>query len=189
MGDRDDPRKKPRLGAIQFFSERASYGELSNFYALRAPLCLWGIDFPTSEHAYQAAKYVYPGASSACGVYARVIAAASTPYKSKLLANRSCATRYAWQRALQAEMQKHAAAVADPAWIARRVSVMREVLFAKFRADAHCRDVLFSTAGRALEEASGTDRFWGTGGGGGENQLGRLLVEVRDHLMAEEPEK
>lgn len=176
--------EKP-MPPIRFFSQDAPYGELSNFWQLSAPLHIFGFGCATSEHAYQCAKFVYEGATEETLRYARVIAAASTPYKSKLLANRSCGGRYRWQIQLQEVVNQHPKAVIDPAWDSRRLSVMRKILFAKFCADEHCRKVLLSTAGHELEEAtSHNDRFWGIGKDGkGENHLGHLLMEARDALL------
>ena len=45
--------RKPKV--ICFYRERDDYGEFSNFY--QAPIVLDGVEWPTSEHYFQAMKF------------------------------------------------------------------------------------------------------------------------------------
>lgn len=148
-----------------------------------------GKEYATSEHLYQSRKYLYENAPEVALEYAELVRRASTPYKAKLLAQGKRPRRFQWQRELDdtAKAFESRGLAIDPEWNSNRLGVMREVLELKFEQDAHCREVLLSTTGHALAEHTPRDRFWGDGGdsGGGENHLGRLLVEVRDVMEKE----
>ena len=61
---------------------------------------------------------------------------------------------------------------------------MLGALRAKFSAHAGPREMLLSSAGMDLAEASPNDFFWGRGfDGSGENQLGKLLMQVREEIL------
>lgn len=62
------------------------------------------------------------------------------------------------------------------------MSVMKEILKAKFQ-DKFLALLLLSTDGIDLVEVNTwNDRFWGICHGRGENQLGKLLMELREEL-------
>jgi ribA/ribD-fused uncharacterized protein len=115
---------------------------------------------PTVEHVYQAAKCAEADHRTA-------VLAAPTPGAAKRLGRRS---------------------VQVPGWDQMRVDVMRRCLHAKF-SDPELADALAATAPMTLVEFNvWHDVFWGRCTGGchqphpptGENQLGRLLVALRD---------
>lgn len=65
-------------------------------------------------------------------------------------------------------------------WENVKVDVMRKALLAKFTTHADLGRGLLATADEALVENSPNDYFWGCGQfGGGQNMLGKLLMEVR----------
>ena len=67
-------------------------------------------------------------------------------------------------------------------WEQIKVSVMKEILKAKFQ-DKFLALLLLSTDGIDLVEVNTwNDRFWGICHGRGENQLGKLLMELREEL-------
>lgn len=69
-----------------------------------------------------------------------------------------------------------------PDWSTRRVDVMRAVLRAKFDQHPTLAAWLVRSHPRLLAEGNTWgDRFWGVVDGDGENVLGRLLMELRDH--------
>lgn len=178
----------PTVVRVLFHSEKEKWGELSNFFNLAEPLVFQDRLYSTSEHLYQARKFIYPGATDDCLSFAEEIRQASTPYKAKILAQRRPVKQYAWQIPLVAIMERYPGVTPNPLWEKEKIEVMREILFLKFRSDPHCRRVLFSTAGQVLVEHTSTDAFWGDGGdsGKGQNWLGRLLVQIREQLLLEE---
>jgi len=69
-------------------------------------------------------------------------------------------------------------------WALARISVMKTALQAKFLAYPGLRDLLLSTAGAVLVEASQNDMYWGAGrSGNGENKLGLLLMQLRSQFL------
>eukprot|EP01062_Namystynia_karyoxenos_P003598 TRINITY_DN11299_c0_g1_i1.p1 TRINITY_DN11299_c0_g1~~TRINITY_DN11299_c0_g1_i1.p1 ORF type:complete len:1481 (+),score=363.37 TRINITY_DN11299_c0_g1_i1:97-4443(+) len=68
-------------------------------------------------------------------------------------------------------------------WAEVRRGVMREALTAKHMCDPDCRAALLGTGSRQFRLADGEESFWGVGAdGGGVNELGKLLGEVRDDV-------
>lgn len=132
-----------------------SYRFLSNFYPAR--VTYEGVTYPTSEHAYQAAKTWEKEER-------KKIARMKTPGEAK---------RYGRSIALRA------------GWDSMKVDVMREILYIKFR-DEQLRQLLLDTGDEDLIEGNDWgDVFWGQVAGRGQNWLGRLLMELRDQLRLE----
>lgn len=153
-------------GAVCGFRySRAEWGELSNFWPLPTPITVRPWTFSTSEHLYQAAKFVGAPARQAR------IAGAATPRDAKALGR---------------------ASGIDPGWSARRVDVMRWTLRLKREANAGCIDaVLERTGDRPIVEISARDVWWGARPVGGCyegcNVLGRLWMELRGQLRDGDP--
>jgi ribA/ribD-fused uncharacterized protein len=140
-----------RRPGVAFSGERFF---LSNFYP--HPFVFRGREYPTAEHAFQAAKCVDTDE-------AERVRLAATP----------AAARRIGQRARLGQ-----------SWNDIRVDVMHEVLEAKF-ADPDLRARLLATgADELVEENTWNDRFWGRSSGVGRNMLGRLLMELRDSLRS-----
>lgn len=129
-----------------------SYRFLSNFYP--AEVRYDGVEYPTVEHAYQAAK---------C---ARVEdRAAIRRLRSPLAAKR--AGRRAAPR---------------PDWELVKVEVMADLLRQKF-ADPVLAGQLLATGGEELVEGNDWgDDYWGRVNGRGSNVLGELLMRLRGEL-------
>lgn len=128
------------------------YRFLSNFY--RCPVAFEGALYPTSEHAFQAAKTLDP-------VLRAAVRDTPNPGASKRL-GRVLPLREDWEDI--------------------KVDVMRIVLFDKFSRNPSLGASLLATGDLELVEANTWgDRFWGVCDGG-ENWLGRLLMEVRAEL-------
>lgn len=145
--------------AIRFYSTNDAYGELSNFapYAIT----LQGKRWPTSEHYFQAQKFEDSRDREE-------IRGASTP----MLAAR-------WGRDRKRKLRRD--------WERVKVGVMREAVEAKFRQHPELRALLLATGTAQLIEHTENDDFWGDGGDGhGRNELGRILMAVRDRLREDD---
>jgi ribA/ribD-fused uncharacterized protein len=71
-------------------------------------------------------------------------------------------------------------------WERVKVGVMREAVEAKFRQHDELRLRLLETGDAKLIEHTDNDVFWGDGGdGSGRNELGRILMAVREALRRE----
>lgn len=133
---------------------RGDYEFLSNFYP--SIITVDGIDYPTVEHAYQAAKTRREDLK-------RTIATLATPGQAK---------RYG---------RKISPLPTDWKW--NKYNVMRQLLDLKF-ADPVLKDKLLATNGYHLEEAnSWGDDDWGVCNGVGQNNLGKILMQIRYPLF------
>jgi ribA/ribD-fused uncharacterized protein len=140
---------------------RGDYAFLSNFFP--APVIFEGVEYPTVEHAYQAAKTLDQEAR-------KKLKAAATPELAKKLGG-------------QLPIR--------PDWPQVKVQIMRELLRQKFQRHPELRELLRHTGDAELVEGNTWhDNFWGAcrcarcNGVPGRNWLGRLLMEVRNEIAA-----
>ena len=140
---------------ILFYHSDQPYGELSNF-SVHA-VFLQGKVWPTTEHYYQAQKFM--GTDREEG-----IRRSPTPTKAKRLAG-------LWKSERRGD------------WSSVKDSVMHEALRAKFTQHPDLRELLISTGDRLLVEHTEQDAYWGDAGdGSGRNVLGELLMRIRTEL-------
>ena len=133
-------------------------GFLSNFHM--ASMVIDGKVWTSVEHYYQAQKFV-----AADAALAESIRTAPTPRLAKTMGS---------AEANKGKLSK--------SWDKDRVAVMRRALAAKFRGNRKLREKLIATAPAVLHEDSPYDAFWGVKG---EDQLGKLLCELRTELQNE----
>lgn len=70
-----------------------------------------------------------------------------------------------------------------PDWDGMKYSVMKECVLAKFLQNQVLREHLLNTGDEDIVEDSPIDIYWGCGADGtGQNNLGKILVEVRSIL-------
>lgn len=126
---------------------------LSNFYP--APVVYEGMEYPTSEHAYQAAKTLDI-------IQRQNVADQPTPGLAK---------RYGKAVSMR------------PNWDEIKVRVMCEIVDAKFTQNPRLAEMLVATQDAELVEGNTWgDTFWGVCDGEGENMLGKILMGVRENL-------
>ncbi len=131
---------------------------LSNFY--KCFVQYEGIIFPSSEHAYVAAKTLNMEQR-------KRIAKIDSPGKVK---------RYGREITLR------------PGWGRAKLNVMREIVEAKFRQNPDLRQKLLDTGGLHIQEGNRWgDTFWGVDlrTGKGSNHLGKILMGIRRTLANE----
>jgi ribA/ribD-fused uncharacterized protein len=142
---------------IEFYSVHERYGEFSNFSPY--PIHLQGKRWPTSEHYFQAQKFLDPKDQER-------VRRAKTP-------------------SLAARLGRDRRRKIRPDWESVKVSVMREAVEAKFRQHPDLQNLLLSTGEARLVERTNKDRFWGAGDDGrGQNMLGRILMDLRRKFRA-----
>lgn len=175
----------PERRRIDFDSPHALHGELSNAYVLPTELRYMQRNYATSEHLYQALKFLYVGASPATRAYAERVRQARTSYAAEILADQQPAAHGAeWRLALNADIEhaRLAGVRSDPSWVRVLRERMRMVLALKFAQSAPARDALVSTGNALLAYHTDRNTFWGDGGDerrGGANVLGELLMAER----------
>jgi len=132
---------------------QGEYRFLSNFY--HSPIRYYGILYNTVEHAYQAAK-------TKSDTERKMIADQSTPGKAKR-AGRTITLRDNW------EMIK--------------IPIMHYLCYEKFKNYLVLQKKLIETNDAQLVEGNKWgDVFWGVCDGKGRNELGKILMDVRDLL-------
>ncbi len=140
---------------INFYHLGEPYGEFSNF--ARFPIKLDGKTWPTSEHYFQAMKFLDDANR------AEVRGAKTPAGAARLGRDRSKPLRRDWE------------SVKD--------NVMRQAVLAKFTQHEDLRKLLLETGDAKLVEHTENDDYWGDAGdGSGKNMLGRILMEVRGQL-------
>ena len=145
-------------------TEDAIYFYTPNFYSLDSfsahTVRIWGRIFPTAEHAYQWKKF----ADSDLDIAEKIFESPS-PNEAKNISIAHKDSR-------------------SPAWDDKKVSIMEEIVRAKYDQHADVRKVLGRTGTRHIFENSPTDDFWGIGPNGeGGNALGKLWMKVRDERL------
>jgi ribA/ribD-fused uncharacterized protein len=144
-------------GPIFFYNRDEPYYEFTNFY--QAPIDLDGKTWPTTEHYFQAQKFI--GTS-----YLEVIRNFDRPRQAFDLSRNPTVSR--WRR---------------KDWEDIKIDIMRKALLAKFTQHKPLRQMLLGTGDNMLVEHTPHDKFWGNGGdGSGQNHLGMLLMEIRHDL-------
>jgi N-glycosidase YbiA len=148
---------------IFFYQVCEPYGCFSNFSP--HSIELEGRTWPTTEHYYQAQKYVGSPDQFLC----EQIYQASTPIEAAALGR-------------------------DPSyqirqdWDLVKVDVMYRAVRKKFITHAAIRAILLQTGQELIIEKSPTDEYWGCGcSGTGQNHLGQILMRVRAELRSKSP--
>ncbi|EEX94493.1 GTP cyclohydrolase II [Vibrio orientalis CIP 102891 = ATCC 33934] len=145
---------------IQFYEPEDAYGFLSNFF--HSPINIDGQTWPTSEHYYQAQKFVDPE------IYGQ-IQHSKTP-----------------DRAFELSREFKQKERTD--WLDIRLDVMRFIVTEKFSQNPLLAFKLIETGEATLTEHSHKDAFWGDGEDGqGNNHLGKILMSVRQRLQNSTP--
>jgi ribA/ribD-fused uncharacterized protein len=127
---------------------------LSNFWPCKVTLD--GVEYASTEHAYQAAKSDDPG-------YRAAVAASTSPNFAKRLGRKA---------KLRAD------------WEFVKLGIMEDLLRQKFAAGTELAAKLIATSGKELVEGNWWgDVFWGQCPlGVGDNHLGKLLMKIREEL-------
>ena len=132
------------------------YSCFSNFSA--HGFMLDGAYWPTSEHYFQAQKFV------------------GTPHVE--------AIRVAKSPTIAARMGRSRQRPLRPDWEAIKEDVMRRAVLTKFQSHDDIRAVLLGTGEEEIVETAPNDYYWGCGKSGtGKNRLGVILMEVRAALQ------
>lgn len=131
------------------------YRWLSNFWP--APVMLDGVMYPSVEHAYVAAKTTDP----------------AIRHQVLLCIGPTSAKRFGRTIRLRDD------------WDQIKLQIMSDLVWLKFR-EPDLRRRLIDTAGRELIEGNTwNDTFWGVCNGVGHNHLGKILMNIREHLIRE----
>lgn len=140
---------------VYFYSTRSEYGCFSNFS--RHGFELDGVWWPTSEHYFQAQKFV------------------GTPHAEQI--------RQVNNPKDAANMGRDRQRPLRPDWERVKDEIMRRAVLKKFQTHDEIREILLGTGDEELVENAPHDYYWGCGqDGSGQNKLGQILMEVREIL-------
>jgi|GEM_PF-713368 len=145
--------KVKRIGDKNVINEfRGKYYFLSNFY--NAPVTYEGITYLNNESAFQSAK--------TCE-YDKRLKFANLDSSSAKRKGRNIKLKHGWDII--------------------KFDIMYEICLAKFTQNQDLREKLLATGGEHLEEGNTWgDKIWGTVNGIGQNNLGKILMRVREEL-------
>jgi hypothetical protein len=152
--------------AIYFYSDREQpYGCFSNFS--RHGFELDGYWWPTSEHYFQAQKFV-----DTDRLWFDKIREVKMPKDAANMGRESPADTLRERRHLLRQD-----------WEEVKDEIMQQAVLQKFSTHADIREILLNTGDELLVENARNDYYWGCGAdGSGNNKLGEILVIVREIL-------
>ena len=147
---------------IDKFEGRWSF--LSNFYPCKIEH--QGITYPTVEHFYVAMKVndeqLINGRYYTPGDFREMVSKISSPGHVKKIGSK-------------VKLRKN--------WNEQKLEFMNWAIREKF-SDTTLKELLISTGNSELIEGNyWNDRFWGVCNGKGDNNLGKILMKVRDEIM------
>jgi len=144
---------------IKFYKTREPYGCFANFS--RHGIELDGLFWPTTEHYFQAQKFV------GTEFYEKVRTAETPRIAADFGRRRDFPLRKDWEQ------------VKD--------DVMRVAVLKKVESHDEIKQILLSTGDEEIIEDSPVDYYWGCGAKGtGKNMLGKILMEVREKIRSGE---
>jgi N-glycosidase YbiA len=146
---------RPAPDELLFYSVGDTYGEFSNFAPY--PIRIDGKKWPTTEHFFQAQKFLD------AKLRERIRKATTPGEAARLGRSRKHPLRRDWESI--------------------KLEVMRKAVRAKFEQHRDLAALLLGTGDALLVEHTENDGYWGDGGdGSGENWLGIILMELRAEL-------
>lgn len=149
-----DGLNKETDDAVYFFTP--AFHPFDSFSAHRVEI--WGIKFPTAEHAFQWKKF-----SKAKSDISSQILDAPNPEAAK-------------QISLDHKQDM------PESWHKEKVAVMEEIFKAKAEQNLDVQEALKRSGNRQIIENSPVDSFWGIGpNGDGQNMVGRIWMKIRDN--------
>lgn len=144
---------------------RGKYAFLSNFY--QRDFWYEGKQYPTAEHAFQAAKD--PARSHEFAYRQREDGSREYPvHHTPWIAKRE--GRHLTLR---------------PDWEKVKVGIMESIVREKFTQNPDLADALIAVTEPITEENTWGDYFWGMVNGKGKNHLGKILTRVREQFIEE----
>jgi ribA/ribD-fused uncharacterized protein len=143
--------------AIKFYRTKEPYGCFANFS--RHAIELDGFHWPTTEHYFQAQKFV------GTEYYDKVRLAETPRVAADLGRNRSFPLRKDWEQVKDDVMRKA---------VLKKVETYKDIML-----------MLLNTGDEEIIEDSPVDYYWGCGSEGtGKNMLGKILMEIREKMKS-----
>lgn len=163
----------PKEDIVFFFSKDPENKEFSSFYDTTFKLD--DVEYKSAEHAFQAIKAKTFG---------------DEEHFKKILKAKSAQSAKSFGKKVEK--------FDETVWNEKKDDVMRQILRAKFSQNPDIRKKLLDSGDKILAEANPRDTYWGIGTSAstsiaktpskwkGQNKLGKMLMELRDELIAED---
>lgn len=192
------PREMPQI-EIRFFTN-VKYFEFSNFYPLHSTfmrskkydlvkmfkIIYKGREYKTSEHIYQAYKFIYPGMNNYNIKYVNHIMNSPTSGLAAKMGKLSIRglNMYIGGPEISSIIKEYIPFVKiREDWDIVKYDIMYNIVKAKFTQHPYLLQLLKSTENSKLIEASPYDYYWGEGKNKtGLNKLGEILMKIRSEL-------
>ena len=175
---------------IVFYKPKELFYEFSNFY--QCSIQLLNKEWLNAEQYYQAMKFYLPNSPEHME-YFELIHKTDSPMKAFALGcqKKQNGVRGQWfinkktcKESLNNVINKYKHLKPRDDWDLIKMSIMTDVLSAKFTQHKYLKDLLLSTHNSEIIEDSPRDYYWGIGKNkNGQNNLGKLLVKVRQSLQ------
>ena len=154
------PTKSQHTSDIKFYHSYEPYYCFTNFS--QYPIQLDGRQWPTTEHYFQAQKFI------------------GTPYEEAIRKQPNPRGAFDMSRDPNVSRWRRAD------WDRVKDDIMLKCLRAKFMQHKYLKEQLLGTGDRRLIEHTSNDSYWGDGGdGSGQNKLGKLLMQVRKEISSQ----
>ena len=151
------PTKSRYTSDIKFYHSYEPYYCFTNFS--QYPIQLDGRQWPTTEHYFQAQKFI------------------GTPYEEAIRKQPNPRGAFDMSRDPNVSRWRRGD------WDRIKDDIMLKCLRAKFTQHKDLKQQLLDTGDRKLIEHTSNDSYWGDGGdGSGQNKLGKLLMQVRKEI-------
>jgi len=154
----------PKYASVTDYAICGFFGRnrfLSNFYPTKIGTFWLGTLFPSTEHAYQAAKFPKKYHKEFIDI---------TASESKKLADEI--------------IKSYPTLFNDEMWSKVKDTVMAQVVFQKFTNNLDLKFLLLETEDKYLEETnSWGDVYWGVCKEIGKNKLGKILMATRNYIQ------
>lgn len=147
---------------IRFYERDKPYYEFTNFYEPVSPISIDKNPWKTTEHYFQAQKFI------------------GTPYEKEIMRLRRP------REALEMSRKPNVVKWWRKDWEEVKRAIMYKALLAKFKQHEYLRVMLAQTGSALLIENSPHDDYWGIGyccSCEGQNWLGKLLMNVRSLIQ------
>jgi ribA/ribD-fused uncharacterized protein len=156
------------------FSE--GYRFLSNFY--QAPVTIEDIEYPSSEHAFQAAKTLDPKER-------HQVACMKSSGRAKRAGSKKGVVIQAGEESVleKGEGERFRVSLRED-WDTHKFEEMLAIVRIKFNSHPHLAKWLLATEDAYLQEGTDgwNDQVWGVSQGKGDNWLGLILMQVRKEI-------
>ena len=197
---------------IYFFTQ-SKYFQFSNFYPChrsflhnmsqknklevsKFQLTYKNKSYKTSEHCYQAQKYLYPNAPTVNELFVDDLRSLETAGLCFKLANFDLTNLNRYHNGDKVkklilkyeniEKTNHQEVLIRDDWCDARVGIMLDIVREKFLQNKFLQEYLFNTKNYKIVENNPYDYYWAQGRKKtGQNMLGKILMIVRDELLVQ----